>query len=354
MNAHNVLKSFTAATDSGLDAHHAAPKQNNPFSSPQDIHVIQLWDNVPAQTITEAFERGFEKTGCTVVSQDIEGAPAVFTNFTISPGEGNPTFTNEIGLKKNRDSHRSKLSLIHEKFHALQWHAIPELHASLYNRLTFEEAPVILSPKSWILMTLLTERDAYAKSAWLAHLQLGQSYCDEFAEASAKEFVSQNDVAYWQGKFPDDIGFALGEASLVWDQKKNVAGVTLRDHYIDLALKDYEASYRWNKKSGAVEPVFVDLDDEGILSLGASFGPSIFGKYYPDPVFTDLKLSAKQQERLDTLNEVHGIDPAHKLPTLAEALETFSMSKQEFMQRSKSFVQCTAPAPQMALEHAMA
>lgn len=353
MNAHDALKSFSAVADGRANAHYTLLRQREPVT-PYNADAIQFWDNVPVQTIAEAFEREFEKTGCTVISEDIEGAPAVYTNFTISPGEGNSTFTNEITLKKNRDSNRSKLSLIHEKFHALQWNAIPELHASLYNRLTFEEAPVILSPKSWILMTLLTERDAYAKSAWLANLQLRQSYCDEFAKASAKEFVSQHDVAYWQSRFPDDTGFALGEASLVWDLKKNVAGVTLRDHYIDLALKAYENSYRWNKKSGAVKPVFVDLDEEGILSLGASFGPSIFGKYYPDPVFTDLKLSAKQQERLDTLNEVHGIDPDQKLPTLAEALEIFGMSKQEFMQRSKSLVQCTAPAPQMALEHVMA
>jgi len=338
MNALSALQSFSAVVGSIPNEINANSMQSGHTNGLSGENIIQFWDNVPADTIIDAFERKFELTQCQVTSEDIKGAPAVYTNFTISPGEGNPTFSNEITLKKNRDSQRAKLSLIHEKLHAIQWNTIPELHASPYNQLTFEEAPVILSPKSWVLMTLLTERDAYAKTAWLAHLQLGQKYCEKFAKASANEFVSQDDVAYWHSRFPDDIGFALGEASLVWDQKKNVAGTILWDHYIDLALKAYENSYRWNKKSGAAKPVFVDLDEAGILALGASFGPSIFGKYYPDPVFLELKLSPKQQDRLDKLNAIHGIDPAQTLPTLDEALGALGSDRAAFIARSKAYI----------------
>lgn len=312
-------------------------------SSP-DNNIISIWDNLCSGRILDIFEAKFAATGCEIQIENGDDAPAVYTNFITFPGAGKPTFKNMITVHEERNEEQRRVSLLHEKLHAIQWDCVPELHASPYNQLTHEDVPVILSPRSWVLATLLTERDAYAKTAWLSGALLNKSYTDQFAAAAAAEIVTPQDVAFWYGRFPDDIGFVLGEASLVWDNKiraKSSADepdVRLRDHYIDRALDMYENSFRLKQSSSAAEPVFIDLDDAAVLALGSSFGPSIFGKHTPDPVFKALNLNETQQKRLDALNIALGIDPAQTLPSFDEALERLGSERAAFMAHSKTFI----------------
>jgi hypothetical protein len=381
--------------------------------------------------VIKAFDKAFAETGCAISTEfKPNSGYGGYQAFLTFPKDGGATYLNTMFLNPDRDAHSNRVSEIHEAFHAIQFDKVPELHASPYNMLAYQEVPVILSPRSWVLAMLLIEREAYAKTAWINKLELDKNLCADYAEAAGREIVNQSDIAHWHDRYPDDIGFALGEASLVWDNKikakqkialsvpdalcapdiaefsyicveglpdggilskgekledgrwivakKDIDGlkigppskcpsidlvitahdnkgdvqsqhvlptiivtepdVELKDHYIDFAIRLYEKSYRLNTSPTAEKPVFIDLDDQGILALGASFGPSIFGKFYPDPIFKDLKLTPEQEERVRALEEKFGIEPEQKLPTLRQELAKRDISVDEYMHRSKTFI----------------
>lgn len=393
-------------------------------------------------SVFAAFDKAFEATGCKISTESQpKSGYGGYQAFLTFPKEGGQTYLNTIFLNNERDPHKNRVSETHEKFHAVQFDTIPELHASPYNMLAYQEVPILLSPRSWVQAMLLIEREAYAKTAWINRLALDKNYCPDYEGAADTEIVNTKDVAHWHGRFPDDVAFALGEASLVWDDKiteklfdsiplpispdltkdngsrlaavyisglpdnailsegkkqedgrwsvkgSKLAGLTLkpalgwngalsldmttidtdglsssttldvvvpkqpdvklRDHYINFAISLYEESYRLHKSKTAAAPIFVDLDDAGILSLGSSFGPSIFGKSAPDPIFKNLVLTPEQEGRIQALEQKFRIDPTQKLPTLDETLSDMGMTREQYMQRSKRFYDVgLAPDPQ--------
>ena len=201
----NALNAFNSNAHNGSIPFYDMALQGLGKNSPAPKNTIPVWNTLSADAVARIFDANFSLTGCSILKEKGKGAPAIYTNFTNFPGQGLETFKNAITLQENRSEAQLEVSLLHEKLHAIQWNSIPELHASPYNQLAYQEIPVILSPQSWILMTLLTERDAYAKTAWLSHMSLEKSYSEEFAAAASAEIVNQHDVAYWHGKFPDDI-----------------------------------------------------------------------------------------------------------------------------------------------------
>lgn len=320
------------------------PPLSSTFSSARVFSIINYND---PNTVLNAFDEAFNASNASVVK--VDGGEFIYGGYThfiqYDKGEGK-SFKNEITYNKNRSYEQNIVSQIHEKFHAIQWTKIPELHAIPQNMFAYQEMPIILSPRSWILANLLTEREAYAKTAWIAMLMDENSHSDALETAMQSELVKPKDIRHWHSRYPDDIGFALGEASLIWDnlirarRRGDGSQINLRDHYIEFAIRQYNEKNcsRLHSWETAADPVFIDLDDDAILALGSSFGPSIFGKYYPDPVFKDLKLTPEQEVQVRALEEKFGIQPGQKLPTLRQELTKRGMSVDEYMHRSKTFI----------------
>ncbi len=328
--------------------------------TPIDWNALQ--QDSPRQ-ILQLFNAAFHETSCKFEKdRKPYSAPAALETFRYTPPEGERSFNNVILLdKKNANRDKLKISSIHEKVHAIQWSKNPVLHASPYNRMTNEDVPVLLTPRSWLMMTILTERDAYAKTAWLAATDLSIKPSEGLSAAMRFQTVTINDVQHWSARFPDDIAFALGEAALCWDNRimnsgnKSTAPVTLYDHYIEQALSSLERIKRFEPDNQSMDLVFVDLDDQDILNLGSSFGPSIFGKTAPDPMFKSLKLKPEYEDRLAALNTRLGIDPNAQYPNLSEALKPFNLTAAGFMAKSKSYVYAPkghGPAQQLKAEDA--
>lgn len=288
--------------------------------------------------VLDLFEEAFRATGCKI-NHDISPSghcPASYLPFTYFPHGGGQTFSNEILLgASNRTPEQVKISTRHEKVHAIQWANIPALHASPYNQV----APVVLSPESWIMMTILTERDAFTKTAWLTALELDKRPDEALKNQAATETVTPDDIDF----SGDDIRASLQKASTVWDRRlKHKAyasdpDTTLLDHYIEQALYAYENSKRLNAPKGRA-PVFVRLDTKDILAMGASFGPSLFGDGVLASEFESLPpLRPDLQERLSRLNLRHGISRESDLPAFSEGLGRIGMTPDSFMRQSKSY-----------------
>ncbi|MCD8566492.1 MAG: hypothetical protein LRY36_00935 [Alphaproteobacteria bacterium] len=303
--------------------------------------------NSSAHTL-KSFEEAFRETGCmlnTTISPT-GSAPAAYLPFIYYPEKGGPTYLNEIlvnlylktsdGNLIARTPEQITISERHEKVHALQWHKVPALHASPYNQAT----PIVLSPESWVLMTILTEREAFAKTAWLNALELEVAPSERFRNQAKTETLTPDDIDLKS----QDIRMALQKASLAWDNrlkhksKDTDPDMTLLDHYIQNALDVYEQSNRLNIEKSPVPPIFVRLSPEDILAIGSTFGPSTFGDGTPDDIFTSLPpMSSALYQKLEALNRKHGIEQESDLPTVNEALQTLGLTAETYMVHSKFF-----------------
>jgi hypothetical protein len=294
------------------------------------------------------FEEAFRRTGCTLSASATPAgdAPAAYLPFIYYPTNGGATFQNEILVNAYiktgaqsvaaRTPEQINISQRHEKVHAVQWDRVPALHASPYNQAT----PVVLSPESWVLMTILTEREAFTKTAWLNALELKAAPSEPFGRQARTETLTPDDIDLEGG----DIRASLQRASLAWDQRlkgKPVADTpdtTLLDHYIQQALRSYEDSNRLNTRK-LPPPVFVRLSPEDILAIGSTFGPSTFGEDTPEAVFTSPPLMRPDLwERLQELNRLHGIEDERALPTFKEAIGTLGFTPDSYMAQSKAHV----------------
>lgn len=292
-------------------------------------------------SLTDAFEAAMSRSACqSDPGWKPAGSPASYISFDFNPGPGRATFSNSMLLDLSRDEHKIRISKRHEGVHAIQWNAAPALHASPYNR----ASPYILSPESWVLATILTERDAFAKTALLNALDLVRSPDPDFAAQAALEGVVPADI----DSASSDIRAALQRASLAWDgrlrsnkyQQPGQASVTLMDHYISSALNAYERGMNLRLSDPSLPPpIYVRLADEDIMAIGASFGPSTFGAgHRPDQQFRQLPpLSFELQQRLDAIKARFGLYADSALPSLAEASAQRGSSPEAFMAQSKAY-----------------
>ena len=136
--------------------------------------------------------------------------------FIYCPEGGGKTFRNEILIRPTfktekgdmpRTPEQIEVSSRHEKIHSIQWDRNPFLYASPYN----QASPIVLSPESWVLMTILTERDAFVKTAWLNALGLHVKPSQDMARQAETETVAPSDINFNQG----DIRAALEQACTV-------------------------------------------------------------------------------------------------------------------------------------------
>lgn len=307
------------------------------------------WDTLQASPalVFSLFDAAFAQTGCTVSldSAPAGSAPASYLPFIYCPEGGGKTFRNEILIRSTRRTDEGivartpeqiEISARHEKMHSIQWARNPALHASPYN----QASPLVLSPESWVLMTILTERDAFVKTAWLNALDLAARPSDTMARQAETETVTPSDIDSARG----DIRAALERASTVWDQRlkhKTAADepdTTLLDHYIRQAIEAYEDSNRLNSRRLAA-PVFVRLSQEDILKIGASFGPSTFGEGAINHAFSRLPLMRPELwSRLQALNQKHGITNELSLPTFSEALAHIQQTPRQYLEASRTHI----------------
>ncbi|MCB0375291.1 MAG: hypothetical protein KDD04_05170 [Sinomicrobium sp.] len=262
------------------------------------------------------------------------------------PKDGGTTFINQIlvnpyiktaqGGVAKRTPEQIRISERHEKIHAIQWDSIPALHASPYNQAT----PVVLSPESWVLMTILTEREAFTKTAWLNALELSTAHSEELSRQAQTETLTPGDINLQSA----DIRQALQDASTAWDKRlkhkanPKDADINFLDHYIEQALDAYEQSNRLNARAMRA-PVFVRLSADDILAIGSGFGPSTFGNNVPDDIFTYLpQMRPDLWQRLQDLNRKHGIVSEAGLPTFKDTLQNMGLTPDAYMAESKAHI----------------
>ncbi|MCD8497054.1 MAG: hypothetical protein LRZ85_02595 [Alphaproteobacteria bacterium] len=302
-------------------------------------------------SVTADLEAAYDRTGC-LLDRKVKpnGSPAVYVPFMYNPGEGNNSFVNTMLMDLERDEHKVIISRRHEAIHAVQWNSVPVLHASPYN----SASRVILSPESWILMTLLTERDAYAKTAWLNAVDVLQGAGSEFKMQAAREPVAPADVDLQNS----ETRKAIQNAATCWDLRlkhkhaDDEESMTLLDHYIQQALRSYENGHALRSASENFSSVtYIRLTPEDIFSIGKAFGPSTFGDYAPDPMFTRLPLMRPDLwDRLQDLNRKHGIYSEAQLPTLSQALSPMGLTPESYMAISKAHIPSPVyQEPQQAL-----
>ncbi len=291
--------------------------------------------------ILTAFETRFAQTGCRIAEDEVplDGAPASYRSFVYMPNDGGPTFANEMLLDRDgRTDAQVHVSARHEKLHAIQWDHVPSLHASPYN----QGSRYVLSPVSWVMATLLTESDAFVKTAWLNAQELKQNYSAALCDQAMTEAVTPMDI---NANVVDPCQ-SMKYAATAWYHRfkhkddPSAPDVTFLDHYVEYAIKAYEESARLNDEGAVGDVQFVRLSREDILAIGSGFGPSIFSRANGtlDDSFTLLPYLRKDLfARLVALEDKFGIGPDANLPTLQDALANDGMSAADYMHASRSF-----------------
>lgn len=224
---------------------------------------------------------------------------------------------------------------VHEIVHAAAMGKSPALHASPWNPAT----NVILCPRDFVRVMLLSERDAYAKEAWLCHL--AQRFCPDLELTADNAPVTPRwftDMREMGAALPNLLQKAALRSLDIRHKSELGIITTYTDHYINWALKTYKQALDIRDKLKLPFPICARLDDDDLISVGNSYGPNIFEDkngqlieaYGCIPNF-----SKEQQVLLNELNARLGIDfSEERLRTLETCLASNGVSKAEYLQNS--------------------
>ncbi len=221
-------------------------------------------------------------------------------------------------------------SAFHELIHADSWDRVPELHASPFNA----NAPVILCPEDFALMTVITERVAYANMGWL--LSLAHKDAAEIGHvvtpvnAMMFEFLRARE---------GDLGRALSLAADVsmretLGSRCGGAKITMEEYYYDCALNDYKKQVEVLAKKN-VMPLVVRLEAHNFLSIAESFGPNIMThgqSLTPIPAVGQAHI----RDIHDMLDRRHSVPSYQYLPTFDEGLARRGYTPAGFLEMSKT------------------
>ena len=195
---------------------------------------------------------------------------------------------------------------------------------------------IVLSPSSYILLTLLTERAAAAGVSMLGYLDGTPA----IRKAVAKEASTVEDFEAAMGANANNMQVALNrvareslmknsnEYMLAWGNRPSNEALWLRNYYVWQALREYHESNRFKYGDllyDSPRPTFVRLGPEDVAAIGNILGVNAFGSdAKPDTFFVqNPTLMIKHQDWLRGLNTMLGIPDDKELPTIREALEQY-------------------------------
>lgn len=251
----------------------------------------------------EDLQTAFKKTGC-VIDVDLEmGLRAVFNSFAYPPSKGKSSLTNTISLGKSAASHRSSMvsAIAHEQTHAL--------HTA--RSAAYPHEPDYSGADPVPVDTFNALRDTAGGSSLLA-MRTAALYM-----LPRPGFTSYSDKP-----------------------------VTLAESYHELALAGYTRLIKAHLRDSKQPLTFVRMEDEDILAIGQSHGPSLFGDGNLMHTFREpAKLSQKNQHLLDRLNKLLGIADENALPTLGEALAAKNMTRADMIAQSSRRPHITSKIP---------
>lgn len=319
------------------------------------------WAAIPPTRVFALFENRLIASGCRILKENPNNrtAFAAYKPFIYLPLSGGHTFVNTLLLPRahggvSRSDNARAISKWHEGNHALQHAGAPVLHATPQN----EATRVVLCPEDYILATILQERDAYAKTAWMGSLasrdeNLSDEQRADIAVLMNKQLITTTEFDQCLEQ-SGDLQEALGRASLLWDQKRlqrsDAPSIAAIDHYINEALTWYEESVKGGKL--ALKPLsnfvsFVRMEDSDIVRIGQGLGPGTFGDAQVRSEFKNLPLSEEQRARLDALNTKLNIANRDALPTFTEELAKAGETPETFLERSKQHTVLRVPVRYM-------
>jgi hypothetical protein len=292
------------------------------FTARQNPEAIEKWraeewaeiDSVKpvAGTIEATLAEKFAATGCPeIISTDLE-CSASFTHYT---SEGLKPNVN-IGPTNLSDRELLMGSRDHERVHVLQYFFNAAAHAIPLNRGT----PVVLDPRSAILMMKLMEREAYTVQWLLSERRAGRGGAG--------------------GKVSDAF---LRRATLMAARTlENLCCVSsnkpFTDHYGELALAQYETQILKRQEAGE-KITYAYLEPKQIRAIGNSLGLDLFG-----PEDEDAEIWTKEALPLDLLNQVFdlekklGIELSEVLP-FGKALKQAGYTEETFLKANMARAQ---------------
>lgn len=280
----------------------------------------------------------FRQAACPVFIDPEMKLLAVHTSFTYTGKTARSVYENTIYLSTRATAHGTRhfSALVHEMTHATQTAHSAILHASPYNTAT----DIVLCPRDFITACERAEQDAYARQALFASLML-RARPDQKRSASNKDPVPVRIFETLRRRAPAPLD-ALRQATqymLARPGYYSAQGhsVPLADSYHELALTAYAGIMESRLKEPDLRLRFIRMEDEDILDIGRSYGPSLFGdgeKLLPE--FAQRPdLSPHNRALLAQLNARLGITDENDLPSFGAALAAQQMTRAEFLARSK-------------------
>ena len=252
---------------------------------------------------------------------------------------------------EGRTEAEEKVSRWHEGIHAIHANTVPATHFTPYN---MGNLNIILSPSSYLLLTLLTERAAAAGVSMLGYL----NGTPEIRKAVAREAGTVEDFesALAANNFKIDVALnrvareslmkKSNEYLLGWGEhgaRSNNEPLWLRNYYVWQALKEYHSANRFTYGDFLYDtppPIFARLGEEDVAQIGNILGFNAFGTADdPDSFFVrNPTLTGRHWDWLNVLNQLHKVPDESKLPTIREALaQYYGIEPQEALEFSKGY-----------------
>lgn len=243
-------------------------------------------DDPECPGVGEAFVDRLTQTSCMIVDsqpsentqehRDLARPAAVYTSFNYfakKVPDGETAFRNQITVNEKADDPRhATISLTHEGLHGLQWNNAPILHASPLNGNYPDKTALIVRPRDWIKIFLLTEAESFSKQAWLSSLATHNDH-DFSAAAKANPVTPErfDEIHQFEKDLKSTLIRAANDALNNWHHKKPT-DVSFAQHYIDYALSLYEDSLRLKNPENVI---FVTMEQSDIMKID-TIGPNIF------------------------------------------------------------------------------
>lgn len=294
------------------------------------------------QKIFDRSARIFSDSKCTIVEGYAkEGtALAAFQPFIYEPNDEGTSYRNTLFIPNTKNKQASTdedktLSRYHEGgAHLEQWSNVLDLMASPYHNASAYQ----LDPESWVIATVLTERDAYVKGTLMAALN-GDP---KIREATRTSLLSVEQLEKFCKESPD-LQTALDRAGdyvldkMIFDVDDQPIQ-TILDHYAHSAQSDYKNADRFSERgvSRYGAPKFVRLGDDA-AKIGETLGIKGFKDNFSS-LCADIsaRLPSDVKQWIAEENARWDIN-RNELKTMRQALADDGVTEEQFYEHARNY-----------------
>jgi len=297
-------------------------------SAQEVIAIHKSWYAALEQTESFAgFSRVYQQTGCEEYLDDKIKSPACYVPFADG------RFVNVI-LHNPRildDVTNAFICDLHETLHAIHINKTAALHAAYHNL----QQGIVLSPRSFIFLHEALEHDSYSRSS--AALYFLERTGIVMPPTRARSCMPPEEFADLYDNAKGDLHQALwfcGDTFLDEIEKNR----TLRNFYRAHILTTYETQAA--RYAGSREFRYVSAGLEDLYQISTAFGPNSRGPAngFYKAAAQPAPFTRAQTARINALHARYGIPPESELPTFGQALKDINMTRDRFLELSKSRV----------------